>query len=105
MDFNLFGELKMYVLTYEQPYEYDDDSLGGIGDHEIRWREDKKNFKAQNHDDSRRLVVRFLLDAKYAVQLLDKEVTYRKFKSLKYEEDIGLRHEYESLLKMKGSFL
>ncbi len=26
-----------YILTYEQPYEVDDDSPSGIGDHSICW--------------------------------------------------------------------
>ena len=29
--------LTKYILTYEQPYEVDDDSPSGIGDHSIYW--------------------------------------------------------------------
>ena len=99
----------MYVLKYGQPFEYDDDSPSGVGDHEIRWSEEQRTFKAENSEEARRFAVRFLLDDKHGVNLNpsnpNSNTTFRKFKSLNYEEDIGLGEEYEALLKLKGNFL
>ena len=94
----------MYILIYRQPHEYDDDSPSGVGDHEIRWNENQRSFQAENTEEARRFVVRFLLDGGIKLSPQD-DFTYRRFLSLKYEEDIGLGDEYSSLLAVKGAFL
>ncbi len=94
----------MYILKYGQPYEYDEDSPSGIGDHQIGWSEAQRSFKAENSEEARRFAIRFLLDGGIRLDKRD-DLIHRSFKSLMYEDNIGLGDEYESLLAVKGAFL
>lgn len=52
--------VRHYRLVYLQPYEYDDDSSEGIGDHDIAYSEMEAEFVAENDTDARKQVRDFL---------------------------------------------
>lgn len=49
-----------YRLTYMDPYEFDDDSPSGIGDHDIWWGKESTVFEAQTDEEARKLVGEFV---------------------------------------------
>jgi len=52
--------MKKYELAYEQPFEYDDDSPSGIGDHGVGYSSSQHIFAAENDEDVKRAVREFL---------------------------------------------
>lgn len=52
--------MKKYTLVYSQPYEYDDDSPSGIGDHAIGYQQQSFGFIADSDSTARQLVKKFL---------------------------------------------
>lgn len=55
------GGRSRYELTYRQPYEYDEDSSSGIGDHAIGWATHVLRFEASSDVEARKVVEDFLL--------------------------------------------
>jgi hypothetical protein len=51
---------KLYRLIYDQPYEYDDDSPSGYGDHGIEYSRTKYDFNALNDLLARDYATRWL---------------------------------------------
>lgn len=49
-----------YELRYRQPYEYDEDSPEGIGDHSILLASDTLQFVAENDEAARKIADEFL---------------------------------------------
>lgn len=73
------------VLTYDQPYEFDEDSPSGIGDHEIRWNLNLTTSidGVLNDMDARSTVIEFLKGGKCSVPTSrGGDTQYRKFVSL-----------------------
>ena len=56
------GSRLRYELTYKQPYEYDEDSPSGIGDHAIGWATHTCSFEASSDVKARKVVEGFLLE-------------------------------------------
>ena len=54
------GEMTHYRLTYNQPYEYDDDSPSGIGDHDIAYSQGKEEFEALDDGAASKFADNFL---------------------------------------------
>jgi len=52
--------MKKYELTYQQPYEYDDDSPSGVGDHGVEYQRPREPFEARSDEDARQIVREFL---------------------------------------------
>ena len=52
--------IKSYRLVYEQPYEYDDDSPSGYGDHGIGYNRKQEEFEACCDADAWILAKEFL---------------------------------------------
>ena len=53
--------MEKYSLIYSEPYEFDDDSSSGIGDHDVCWtRDSETNFEAENDETAQTIVSRFV---------------------------------------------
>lgn len=52
--------MKHYRLVYMQPYEYDDDTPSGIGDHQVGYYQQTSEFEAFSDSDAG-LIVRTVL--------------------------------------------
>ncbi|GEM_PF-5550513 len=46
--------MKNYRLIYEQPYEFDEDSPSGVGDHDIAYSRYTYEFEASDVPDARK---------------------------------------------------
>ncbi len=53
-------EMGVYHLTYKSPYEYDEDSPSGIGDHSILWAESKVTCHAKSDEGVKEQIAQFL---------------------------------------------
>ena len=42
-----------YVVHYRYPWDYDDDSPSGIGDHTLQWDDSSKAIEATTDDEAR----------------------------------------------------
>ena len=47
-----------YILNYEQPFEYDDDSPSGIGDHSISCRQYRAEFEVSSDKEAAKLAAK-----------------------------------------------
>jgi hypothetical protein len=52
--------MKHYRLVYKQPFEYDDDSPSGIGDHGVAYHQEIATFDAPNVEEAKRTTSAFL---------------------------------------------
>ena len=49
-----------YRLRYSEPYEFDDDSPSGEGDHDVRWADSKTVFEAESDEAAERITDKFI---------------------------------------------
>ncbi len=49
-----------YELTYRQPYEFDEDSPSGIGDHSIEFSQTTYTFETKSDEEADEIATKFL---------------------------------------------
>ena len=57
--------MRTYKLVYDRPYEFDEDSPSGIGDHQIGYRTRETIFEARIDAEARQKVKKFLTEGGY----------------------------------------
>lgn len=64
-----------FLLTYNQPYEFDDDDSGGMQGHDIGWDTKEEKFTAGSNEDAIGLAEGFLKEG--SIELDDKTYARR----------------------------
>ncbi len=83
--------MKSYELTYRQPYEFDDDSPQGDGDHDIGYSVDSGTFVADNDTMARQQVKEFLSNGSITFSHhIDGDGKTYKREFVKLTKDIGM---------------
>ena len=67
-----------YIIQYQQPYEYDDDSSSGIGDHDIGWGTMSVTFDVETDEEAITATDQFLSEG----SVIFEGGTYRRFLDL-----------------------